>query len=166
VLGHFSVMVRDIAQLFVDGPPVVSHAMGYEITKEELGGWQVHCRNGSVDNLAETEEEAAVMTKRFVSYLPSSVFEAPPVLTPDPTDPANRREEELFTIIPRKRTTTFDMRRAIRLMADRGSFFEIGPLSKETATLSQSQVPKSVRRPPHCQPMALIKIINPPCTLL
>jgi acetyl-CoA carboxylase carboxyltransferase component len=128
VLGHFSVMVRDIAQLFVAGPPVVSHAMGYEITKEELGGWQVHCRNGSVDNLAETEEEAAAMTKRFLSYLPASVFEAPPVLTLDPTDPADRREEELFTIIPRKRTTTFDMRRAIRLMADRGSFFEIGPL--------------------------------------
>ena len=60
VLGHFSVMVRDIAQLFVAGPPVVSHAMGYDITKEELGGWHIHCRNGSVDNLAETEEEAAV----------------------------------------------------------------------------------------------------------
>ena len=44
------------------------------------------------------------------------------------TDPIDRREEELFTIVPRKRTTTFDMRRAIRLMADRGSFFEIGPL--------------------------------------
>ncbi len=58
VLGHFSVMVRDIAQLFVAGPPVVSHAMGYDITKEDLGDWQVHCRNGSVDNLAETEEEA------------------------------------------------------------------------------------------------------------
>ena len=64
VLGHFSVMVRDIAQLFVAGPPVVSHAMGYDITKEDLGGWQVHCRNGSVDNLAETEEEAVAMTKR------------------------------------------------------------------------------------------------------
>ncbi len=35
VLGHFSVMVRDIAQLFVAGPPVVSHAMGYDITKED-----------------------------------------------------------------------------------------------------------------------------------
>ena len=58
VLGHFSVMVRDIAQLFVAGPPVVSHAMGYDITKEDLGGWHIHCRNGSVDNLAETEEEA------------------------------------------------------------------------------------------------------------
>ncbi len=40
VLGHFSVMVRDIAQLFVAGPPVVSHAMGYDITKEDLGDWQ------------------------------------------------------------------------------------------------------------------------------
>jgi acetyl/propionyl-CoA carboxylase alpha subunit/acetyl-CoA carboxylase carboxyltransferase component len=128
VLGHFSVMVRDIAQLFVAGPPVVSHAMGYDITKEELGGWHIHCRNGSVDNLAETEEEACAMAKRFLSYLPSSVYEAPPVLPPDPSDSLDRREEELFTIIPRKRTTTFDMRRAIRLMADRGSFFEIGSL--------------------------------------
>jgi acetyl-CoA carboxylase carboxyltransferase component len=128
VLGHFGVMVRDIAQLFVAGPPVVSHAMGYDITKEDLGGWQVHCRNGSVDNLAETEEDAFAQAKRFLSYLPSSVFEAPPVLAPDPSDPAGRRDEELFTLIPRKRTTTFDIRKAIRLLADRDSFFEIGPL--------------------------------------
>ncbi len=128
VLGHFSVMVRDIAQLFVAGPPVVSHAMGYDITKEELGGWQVHCRNGSVDNLAETEQEATAMAKRVLSYLPSSVYEVPPVSTPDEDDRADRRDEELFTIVPRKRTTTFDMRRAIALIADRDSFFEIGPL--------------------------------------
>ncbi|HEY1709350.1 MAG TPA: carboxyl transferase domain-containing protein [Rhizomicrobium sp.] len=124
VLGHFSVMVRDIAQLFVAGPPVVSHAMGYDITKEDLGGWHIHCRNGSVDNLAESEEEAVAMTKRFLSYLPSSVYETPPVVSPN--DAKDRREEELFTIVPRKRTTTFDIRRAIRLMADKGSFFEIG----------------------------------------
>jgi acetyl-CoA carboxylase carboxyltransferase component len=126
VLGHFSVMVRDIAQLFVAGPPVVAHAMGYEITKEDLGDWRIHCRNGSVDNLAETEEDAAAQVKRFLSYLPSSVHEAPPVTPCD--DPTDRRDEELFTIVPRKRTTTFDVRRAITLMADAGSFFEIGPL--------------------------------------
>jgi acetyl/propionyl-CoA carboxylase alpha subunit/acetyl-CoA carboxylase carboxyltransferase component len=128
VLGHFSVMVRDIAQLFVAGPPVVSHAMGYDISKEDLGDWRIHCRNGSVDNLAETEEAAFAMTRRFLSYLPSSVYEAPPVLPPNSNDPADRRDEELFTLIPRKRTTTFDIRRAIALMADAGSFFEIGPL--------------------------------------
>ncbi|HVN27782.1 MAG TPA: biotin carboxylase N-terminal domain-containing protein, partial [Candidatus Binataceae bacterium] len=87
VLGHFAVMVKDIAQLFVAGPPVVSHAMGYDITKEELGGWHIHCRNGSVDNLAETEEGAFTMTRRFLSYLPSSVFEAPPIVPPNPDDP-------------------------------------------------------------------------------
>jgi acetyl/propionyl-CoA carboxylase alpha subunit/acetyl-CoA carboxylase carboxyltransferase component len=126
VLGHFSVMVRDIAQLFVAGPPVVAHAMGYDITKEDLGDWRIHCLNGSVDNLAETEEEAVAQTRRFLSYLPSSVYEAPPVVAT--TDPADRREEELFGLIPRKRTTTFDVRRAIRLMADKDSFFELGAL--------------------------------------
>ena len=128
VLGHFAVMVRDIAQLFVAGPPVVSHAVGYDVTKEELGGWHIHCTNGSVDNLAESEQEAMAMTRTFLSYLPSSVYEVPPVLAPDPNDPIDRREEELATLIARKRTTTFDVRKAIRLMADTDSFFEIGPL--------------------------------------
>ena len=128
VLGHFSVMVRDIAQLFVAGPPVVAHAMGYDITKEALGGWHIHCRNGSVDNLAESEEEAAALARRFLSYLPGSVYETPPVLPGRADDPPDRRDEELFTLVPRKRATTFDMRKAIRLIADRDSFFEIGPL--------------------------------------
>ena len=126
VLGHFSVMVRDIAQLFVAGPPVVSHAMGYDITKEDLGGWHIHCRNGSVDNLAETEEEAAQLARGFLSYLPSSAYELPPI---DKTnDEASNSQEELLSIIPRKRTSTFDIRRVIDLLADKGSFFEIGGL--------------------------------------
>ncbi len=128
VLGHFSVMVRDIAQLFVAGPPVVAHAMGYEVTKEDLGDWRIHCRNGAVDNLAQTEAEAMAMTRRFLSYLPPSVYEAPPVLPRDARDPIDRRDEELFTLVPRKRTSTFDIRKAIRLMADTDSFFEIGKL--------------------------------------
>src|SRR3954470_6163059 len=101
--------------------------MGYDITKEDLGGWHIHCRNGSVDNAADSEHEAIEMVKRFLSYLPSSVAEAPPVLSPNADDPPDRRHDELFTLIPRKRTTTFDIRRAIELMADKGSFFEIGP---------------------------------------
>jgi acetyl/propionyl-CoA carboxylase alpha subunit/acetyl-CoA carboxylase carboxyltransferase component len=126
VLGHFSVMVRDISQLFVAGPPVVSHAMGYDITKEDLGGWHIHCTNGSVDNLAESEEEAVRMAQQFLSYMPSSVYDIPPVISC--SDPIDRSEEELLTIIPRKRTTTFDVRKAIKLMADKDSFFEVGPL--------------------------------------
>lgn len=128
MFGHFSVMVRDTAQLFVAGPPVVAHAMGYEISKEDLGDCHIHCRNGSVDNLADTEEEAAQAVRRFLSYLPSSVYEAPPVLPGRAADPPERRDEELFTLIPRQRSMTFDIRRAITVMADKDSFFEIGPL--------------------------------------
>jgi acetyl-CoA carboxylase carboxyltransferase component len=100
--------------------------MGYDVTKEDQGGWHIHCRNGSVDNLAESEEEAMAQTRRFLSYLPPSAYEAPPVVPCN--DPAGRREEELLTLVPRKRTATFDIRRAIRLMADKDSFFEVGPL--------------------------------------
>ena len=127
VLGHFSVMVRDISQLFVAGPPVVSHAMGYDITKEDLGGWQVHCRNGSVDNLAETEEEA-LDDDPAVPVVPAVERARDPAGRRRADDPADRREDELLTIIPRKRTATFDVRRAIDLLVDRGSFFEIGAL--------------------------------------
>ena len=77
MVTHFSVMVRGISQLFVAGPPVVKVTMNTEITKEELGDWRIHATNGSVDNLAESEEEAAWMARRFLSYLPSNVFEVP-----------------------------------------------------------------------------------------
>src|SRR4029453_9821522 len=94
-------------------PHVVAHYIGYETTKEELGDWRIHCRNGAVDNLAETEADALEQARRFLSSLPPWVYAPPPRTACD--DPADRREEELFTIVPRKRTTTFDMRRAIRL---------------------------------------------------
>lgn len=125
VLGHFSVMLRDTAQLFVAGPPVVIQATGQDITKEELGGWHIHCRNGSVDNLAEDEEDAAAQTRRFLSYLPSSVYEPPAIESP--ADLGVDRVDELLALVPRNRTTTFDIRRAIELITDAGSFFEIGP---------------------------------------
>jgi acetyl/propionyl-CoA carboxylase alpha subunit/acetyl-CoA carboxylase carboxyltransferase component len=124
VLGHFSVMLRDTAQLFVAGPPVVIQATGQDITKEDLGGWHIHCRNGSVDNLAEDEEDAATQTRRFLSYLPSSVYESPPIVV-EP-DRGIESVEELLTLVPRNRTTTFDIRRAIDLIVDSNSFFEIG----------------------------------------
>ena len=57
-----------------------------------------------------------------------SAVTAPPASALADPDPPDRRAEELFRLVPRKRTSTFDIRRAIRLMADEGSFFEIGPL--------------------------------------
>ena len=127
-LGHFSVMVRDIAQLFVAGPPVVQHAMGYDISKEDLGDWRIHCTIGSVDTLAESEEDAVEQVRNFLSYLPSGVYETAPRASLDSRDQPFRGEGKLLHIVPRKRTTTFDIRRVIELIADHDSFVEIGGL--------------------------------------
>ena len=123
--SHFSVMVRGSSQLFVAGPPVVRRALGREVEKEELGGSHIHARgSGAVDNEARSEPEALEQIRRFLSYLPSSVFELPP--RTDPEDDPERREEALLSIVPRDRRQTYPMRQLLELVLDRSSLFEMG----------------------------------------
>ena len=125
VMAHFSVMVRELSQLFVAGPPLVEHGMRQKLTKEELGGWQIHARqSGAVDNLAETEEDALRQCRRFLSYLPSNAWTLPaPAAAVDPPD---RAEEALREIVPRSRRSVYDVRKILALVFDHGSVFEIG----------------------------------------
>jgi len=126
-LAHFSVMVKDISQIFPGGPPVVKAALGLDITKQELGGDHIHTRvSGTIDNLAESEADAFDQIRRFLSYLPPSVYEAPP-RGPTSDDPG-RTEEALLSIVPRNRRQAYDGRKLLNLVVDRDSFFEIAPL--------------------------------------
>jgi acetyl-CoA carboxylase carboxyltransferase component len=126
VLSHFSVMPRGSAQLFVAGPPVVRRGVGQDVDKETLGGSSIHTReSGAVDNEVASEDEAFAQMRRFLSYLPSSVYELPPVAPC--ADPVTRREEELLQIVPRSRRQPHDARRIIRLVCDSESFFELQP---------------------------------------
>lgn len=125
VTSHFSLMVRGSSQLFVAGPPVVERGVGEKVSKEQLGGYEIHSRgSGAVDNEVESEEEAFSTIRRFLSYLPSSVWQPPPRATPH--DDPNRRDEELISIIPRERRRSYDVRQILNLIFDRDSFFEIG----------------------------------------
>jgi acetyl-CoA carboxylase carboxyltransferase component len=117
--------VRGTAQLFVAGPPVVAMAgMGELPDKEELGGARMQARAGAVDNVAADEDDALDQLKRFLSYLPANVWEPPPLA--DATDAADRREEELISIVPRDPRRTYKMRRVLEAVLDRGSIFELG----------------------------------------
>ena len=127
VASHLSIMIRETAQVMVGGPALVERALGERKTKEELGGFQVHTRNGAVDNLAEDEKDAFLQIRRFLSYLPPNVWEPPPV--EEPADDPERTEEELLGIVPRDRRRIYDMRRLLELVLDGDSFFEIGPFS-------------------------------------
>ena len=74
--------------------------MGESPDKEELGGARAQARAGAVDNVAADEDDALDQLRRFLSYLPGSVWEAPPAV--EATDAADRREEELLSIVPRE----------------------------------------------------------------
>src|SRR5581483_7126982 len=81
--AHFAVMVREVSQLFVAGPPVVRFGIGEDLSKEELGGAHVHESSGAVDLWVDSEEEAFAAIRRFLAYLPSSAYELPPVYACD-----------------------------------------------------------------------------------
>src|SRR6201991_840255 len=119
--SHYSVMTRASA-MFVAGPPVVKR-LGQDLTKQELGGADIQTRAGGVDDAVDTEEEAFERVRRFLSYLPSSVYELPPTIAC--TDDPERAEEALMKAVPRNRRQVYKMRPIIESVVDRGTFFEV-----------------------------------------
>jgi acetyl-CoA carboxylase carboxyltransferase component len=119
--SHYSVMTKTSA-MFVAGPPVVKR-LGQDLSKQDLGGAEIQTRAGAVDHAVETEEEAFACARRFLSYLPSSVYELPPTI-PCNDDP-ERSEEQLMKAVPRSRRQVYKMRPIIEAVVDKGSFFEV-----------------------------------------
>src|SRR5437588_10549470 len=119
--SHYSVMTKSSA-MFVAGPPVVKR-LGQDLGKQELGGWEIQTRAGGVDDAVDTEDAAFARARRFLSYLPSSVYELPPTIPCD--DDPERAEESLMKAVPRNRRQVYKMRPIIEAVVDKGSFFEM-----------------------------------------
>ncbi|MFN7175266.1 MAG: acyl-CoA carboxylase subunit beta [Thermaurantiacus sp.] len=123
VMAHYSLLVDELAQMFVAGPPVVA-AAGEHRTKEELGGARIHAKNGAVDDRVPSEEEAFARARAFLAYLPSSVHELP--ARGAATDPPARAEPWLDEAVPRDSRRLYPVRPIVEALVDRGSLFEIG----------------------------------------
>ena len=123
--SHFSVMTRHTSQVLIGGPALVERALGEKLTKDELGGARVHLRSGVVDNAAADEHEALELVRRFLSYLPSNVLEAPPEVACE--DDPERCEEALLELVPRNRRRVYAMRKLLRCVVDRDTLFELTP---------------------------------------
>ncbi len=136
-MAHLSILVEGTAQLFVAGPPVVKGGTGEDVDKEQLGGAGVHARNGAVDLVAASEPEAFELIRRFLSYLPPSAYERPPVI--GGADPAGRREDGLLSAVPRNRRQPYRIRAVLRAVFDAGSVLEVqhygGPVVTALARL-------------------------------
>ncbi|MAV24681.1 MAG: methylmalonyl-CoA carboxyltransferase [Gammaproteobacteria bacterium] len=122
--SHYSVIVRDTAQMMIAGPALVDWASLGDVSKEELGASKIHTRNGAIDDEATSEQQAFDMARQFLSYLPSNVDQLPPKV--DCKDPADRSDQDLLDIIPKDPRKVYKMRTIIKSVVDEDSFFEMG----------------------------------------
>ncbi len=123
---HFNVMVKNTGRVFVAGPPVLKAALGIEIHKDDLGNEDVQVRkSGVIANLAESEEDAIDQIKRFLSYMPQSVWQMPPRV--EPLDDRDRREDALVDALLDNPRAIYDPYPILKMVLDRDSFFEIQP---------------------------------------
>jgi propionyl-CoA carboxylase beta chain len=117
-------MVEGTSHMFVTGPDVIRTVTGEDVTFEELGGARTHAERSGVAHVVSPDEQACLQDVRtFLSYLPSSSADAPPVYAND--DPADRLCDALDSVIPDNPNKPYDMHTVIEDVLDRGSFFEI-----------------------------------------
>jgi acetyl-CoA carboxylase carboxyltransferase component len=121
--SDFCVM-RKGAVMAVASPRVVSMSLGREVSPEELGGWQILAEHsGFADLVVDTDRQALDAIKCFLGYLPTNNRQPPPVV-PAPAG-SDEPVKDILELIPQSQTEVYDVRKVIRVIADRDSFFEI-----------------------------------------
>jgi propionyl-CoA carboxylase beta chain len=125
-MTDFIFMVKDSSYMFVTGPDVVKTVTNEVVTQEALGGAITHTTKTSVaDNAFEDDIEALLAARDFIDFLPASNRE--PVPERPSSDPWDRIEDSLDTLIPASANQPYDMHELIRKTVDEGDFFEIQP---------------------------------------
>ncbi|HZT18566.1 MAG TPA: carboxyl transferase domain-containing protein, partial [Dongiaceae bacterium] len=123
-MTDFIFMVKDSSYMFVTGPDVVKTVTHEAVTHEQLGGALTHSQRSGVADLAfENDVEALLQLRRFVDFLPASNRDGPPARPT--TDPADRAEPSLDTLVPANPNKPYDMKELIEKVVDEGDFFEI-----------------------------------------
>jgi len=110
--------------MFLTGPDVIKAITGEDVSAQGLGGADVHTAQSGVAHLATASEADAIeAVKRLLGYLPQNNNEDPPQVVP--YDAPDRMDEALNTLIPVAENEPYDIRDAIDMIFDRGSFMEL-----------------------------------------
>jgi propionyl-CoA carboxylase beta chain len=123
-ITDFVFMVADTSYMFVTGPDVIKTVTHEDVTKEELGGSMTHnARSGVGHFVAANDTECIQMIRQLLSYLPQNNREDPPRRAC--TDPTDRADPELDTIVPAESNQPYDMKDVIHRVVDDADFFEV-----------------------------------------
>jgi propionyl-CoA carboxylase beta chain len=123
-ITDFVFMVRGISYMFVTGPNVVKTVTHEDVTTEELGGADIHAAVSGVAQFAhDSEVECLHGIRKLLSYIPGNNIDSPPYL--ESSDPPDRRDEGLLTIVPDNPNKPYDMHEIIGRVIDAGDFLEV-----------------------------------------
>ncbi|MBK7996168.1 MAG: acyl-CoA carboxylase subunit beta [Blastocatellia bacterium] len=123
-LTDFNVMVKNSSYMFITGPDVIKAVTHEDVTKEDLGGALTHnSRSGVAHFAAEDEEDCLNTIRELLSFMPSNnMTDTPRRAT---TDPVDRADKELNSIVPDNPNLPYDIRKVISKIADDEYFFEV-----------------------------------------
>ncbi len=125
-LTDFIVMVRGSSYMFVTGPDVVKTVTHEIVTQEDLGGADTHTHKTGVADLAyDNDIETLLQVRRMFNFLPLSNISGVPVRPT--TDPADRVEMSLNTLVPENTNRPYNMKELLERVVDEGDFFELQP---------------------------------------
>ncbi|MCL2683236.1 MAG: acyl-CoA carboxylase subunit beta [Bacteroidales bacterium] len=123
-LTDFIMMSKENSYMFVTGPKVVKTVTNEDVTDDKLGGAMVHASKSGVTHfVCETEQDGLAMIRKLLSFLPQNNLEevAPMVCT----DPIERLDDALNTIIPDNPNKPYDVKEVINALVDNGEFLEV-----------------------------------------
>ncbi len=138
-LTDMIIMVREHSFMFLTGPQVIKTVTGEEVDVEQLGGAEIHTSVSGTAHLAvDSEEEALVMCRQALSYLPANNVENPTYIPP--TDDPLRMDEELNHIVPLDPSEPYSMHQVIGHVVDHGVFFELQPAWARNAIIGFARI--------------------------
>jgi propionyl-CoA carboxylase beta chain len=123
-ITDFVFMVEGASYMFVTGPDVIKTVTHEDVTKEALGGSMTHNSVSGVGHfIAPNDGDCIRMIRELMEFLPQNNRENPP--RKPTSDPIDRQDKELDTIVPTESNVPYDMKDVIRRVVDDGYFFEV-----------------------------------------
>ena len=123
-ITDFTLMVEGTSYMFITGPDVVKTVTGEDVTFEELGGAATHATRSGVAHFTAPDEETCLEDARYLlSFLPQNNLDPPPYAPP--SDPGEREDPSLDTIVPDSPNKPYDIKRVIERVVDDGDFLEV-----------------------------------------
>jgi len=122
-ITDFTIMVKDTSYMFVTGPDVIRTVTHEQVTKEELGGAMTHNEKSGVAHFAvDNDRDCVLLIREMLSFMPGNNVDDPPRVAT--SDPADRADAALDTIVPVSPNQPYDMLDVIHAVVDDRYFLE------------------------------------------